>query len=48
MYVEGRGVPKDEAEAVKWLSKAADQGDENAKKVLKRLRPSFWRRIFGN
>ena len=27
MYDNGRGVPKDEAEAVKWYRKAADQGD---------------------
>ena len=26
MYNDGRGVPKDEAEAVKWYRKAADQG----------------------
>ena len=26
-YAEGQGVPEDEAEAVKWYRKAADQGD---------------------
>ena len=30
VYVKGRGVPKDEAEAVKWFRKAADQGDAQA------------------
>jgi len=27
MYANGRGVPQDAAEAVKWYRKAADQGD---------------------
>jgi TPR repeat protein len=26
MYAEGKGVPKDDVEAVKWFRKAADQG----------------------
>ena len=26
LYANGRGVPKDEAEALKWYRKAADQG----------------------
>ncbi len=30
MYFKGQGVPKDEAEAVKWYRKAADQGDADA------------------
>ena len=30
MYRDGDGVPKDEAEAVKWFRKAADQGLANA------------------
>ncbi len=27
MYANGQGVPQDDAEAVKWFRKAADQGD---------------------
>ena len=34
-YLTGAGVPKDEDEAVKWLRKAAAQGDEDAKKALR-------------
>ena len=30
MYDNGRGVPKDDAEAVKWYRKAADQGNADA------------------
>jgi TPR repeat protein len=30
MYNSGEGVPRDNAEAVKWYSKAAEQGDANA------------------
>jgi len=30
MYAEGRGVAKDEAEAVKWYRKAAEQGNAPA------------------
>jgi TPR repeat protein len=30
MYQAGMGVPQDDAEAVKWYSKAAEQGDANA------------------
>ncbi len=30
MYDEGRGVPEDDAEAVKWYRKAAEQGDAEA------------------
>ena len=29
-YAEGRGVPQDNAEAVKWFRKAADQGNAGA------------------
>ena len=28
-YGGGKGMPKDEKEAVKWYSKAAEQGDED-------------------
>jgi TPR repeat protein len=27
MYAKGRGVPKDDAEAIRWYRNAADQGD---------------------
>ena len=30
MYANGEGVPKDDAEAVKWYRLAAEQGDANA------------------
>ena len=33
-YAEGRGVEKDEREAVKWYTKAAKQGDPDAQKKL--------------
>ena len=34
LYANGYGVPKDEAEAVKWYRKAADQGYANAQSNL--------------
>jgi len=34
MYAEGKGVPKDYAEAVKWYMKAADQGNAFAQHNL--------------
>ena len=30
MYAKGQGVPKDEAEAVRWCRKAAEQGNAQA------------------
>ena len=30
MYAEGRGVKQDEVQAYAWLSRAAEQGDEDA------------------
>jgi uncharacterized protein len=30
MYATGEGVPKDDAEAVKWFRKAAEQGHAKA------------------
>ena len=30
MYAEGRGVPQDDTEAVKWYRRAADQGNAYA------------------
>jgi len=34
MYRNGDGVPQNYNEAVNWFRKAAEQGDENAKKAL--------------
>ena len=39
-YYNGKGVEKDLIEYVKWLRKAAEQGDEFAKKSLKDLEAS--------
>ena len=37
MYNNGRGITKDEAQAVAWFRKAAEQGDANAKTILEQL-----------
>ena len=34
MYQKGKGVPQDDAEAVKWYHKAAEQGDADAQNNL--------------
>ena len=34
MYADGRGVPRDEAEAVRWFRKAAEQGLAPAQSIL--------------
>jgi TPR repeat protein len=34
MYAEGKYLPRDDAEAVKWYRKAADQGNSKAKGLL--------------
>ena len=34
MYYEGRGVPQDDAEALKWFRPAAEQGDVDAQYYL--------------
>jgi TPR repeat protein len=34
MYVEGRGVPQDDAEAARWYRKAAEQENEEAQRLL--------------
>jgi len=34
IYTDGRGVPKDEAKAVHWYEKAAEQGYANAQNNL--------------
>ena len=36
-YKIGQGVTKDTKEAIVWLKKAAEQGDEDAKKILEKL-----------
>ena len=35
VYARGLGVAKDEAEAVKWYRKAADQGHPRAQRILR-------------
>jgi hypothetical protein len=37
MYYEGRGVPKNDAEAVKWWQLSAEQGHKNAQNALGHL-----------
>ncbi len=37
MYENGLGMKKNVVEAVTWYRKAADKGNEHAKKALKRL-----------
>jgi TPR repeat protein len=34
MYDNGRGVPKDYAEAVRWYSKAAEQGETRSMDIV--------------
>jgi TPR repeat protein len=36
MYVIGQGVPEDIAEAMKWMLKAAEQGNAKAKEWLEK------------
>jgi len=36
MYRDGRGVAQNDAEAVRWLKLAAEQGDEGSQEVLRR------------
>ena len=38
MYENGRGVPQDDAEALKWYRKAAEQGNANAQKHLAQIK----------
>ncbi len=38
MYENGRGVRRDRVEAVRWYRLAAEQGDDDAKTALDRLR----------
>ena len=44
MYDNGRGVLKDEAEAVRWYRLAAEQGDADARGQCCSRRPSRWQR----
>ena len=37
MYYYGNGVTKDHTDALKWLRKAADQGDQMAMIMIKKL-----------
>ena len=37
MYLNGKGVNKDQDEAIKWLRKASEQEYEKAKKMLKEI-----------
>jgi TPR repeat protein len=37
LYLNGAGVTKDENEAIKWLTKASDQGFEPAKRKLQEI-----------
>lgn len=37
MYEDGRGMPRDDAQALSWFRKAADAGNQNAVQALKRL-----------
>ena len=37
MYLEGRGVPKDEKMALEWYTKAADLGGQNACRCIGNL-----------
>jgi TPR repeat protein/tRNA A-37 threonylcarbamoyl transferase component Bud32 len=48
MYVEGQGVKQDKAEGKRWLSMAAERGNDQAKKNLEQYSaPGFWQRLFG-
>ena len=48
MYERGAGgLAKDEAEAVRWYKKAAEQGDNAAKQALAGVRQRWWQRLLG-
>ena len=42
MYANGRGVPEDDAEAVKWYRKAAEQGHAEAQYQLGTMYNDLW------
>jgi hypothetical protein len=46
MYAKGRGVEQNEAEALQWIRKAADQGNEPAKQALERLQQQPMNPVF--
>jgi TPR repeat protein len=37
MYEQGRGIAQDDAQALAWYRKAAEQGDEQARNNLRRM-----------
>lgn len=37
LYVNGQGVKKNMDEAIKWFKRAAQNGDEDAKDLLRRI-----------
>ena len=37
MYIQGRGLPQDDAEAVRWYRLAADQGEAQARQNLETM-----------
>lgn len=43
-YQLGKGVPKDEAEAIAWIRKSADQGYKPAAELLPKLKREEQRR----
>ena len=47
MYDEGRGVPENDTEAVKWYRKAAEQGDASAQYNLGVMYANGWGRSRG-
>ena len=36
-YLEGIGIEQNRNEAIKWLNKATEQGDEESKNILEKL-----------
>ncbi|MBQ6003089.1 MAG: SEL1-like repeat protein [Synergistaceae bacterium] len=39
IYRDGRGVPQSDEKAIEWFTKAAEQGDNDAKTELEKLSP---------
>jgi len=42
LYLSGRGVEKDEAEAIRLLREAEQQGDQAARLLLEKARKHGW------
>ena len=40
MYLQGKGVKKNESKGFKWIEKALEQGDERAKEILTEYKKS--------